>query len=203
MEKIKIWNDNPSHKQCRDIAAALRDGEIIIIPTDSVYGLACDALNIKAVNELCRIKNIDPEKNHLSIICPDISSAAEYTHIDNIGFSLLKRLTPGPFTFIFRASHKLPKAFKGRKSVGIRIPDCATPREIASALGNPILTTSIEFSDDDEAREPELIAERYSARGISLMVEGEEGGNELTTVVDLRNSDTIEIIRQGKGEFVE
>ncbi|MDE6271937.1 MAG: threonylcarbamoyl-AMP synthase [Muribaculaceae bacterium] len=199
MEKIKIWNDDPSSRQANKIAETLREGNLAIIPTDSVYGITCDALNLKAINELCRIKGIDPERQHLSIICSDISMAAEYAHIDNEGFRLLKDLTPGPFTFLFRASRNLPKAFKGRKTVGIRIPDSKTAREIASALGNPILTTSIEFDNDDESREPELIEERYSNSGIALIADGGDGDNLLTTIVDCRSPEGPEIIRQGKG----
>lgn len=199
MDKIKIWNDNPSPQQANQIAEVLREGNLAIIPTDSVYGIACDALNLKAINDLCRIKGIDPDKQHLSIICPDISMASEYAHIDDEGFRLLKELTPGPFTFLFRASRNLPKAFKGRKTVGIRIPDCKTAREIAAALGNPVLTTSIEFGNDDESREPELIEERYSNSVIALIADGGDGDNRLTTIVDCRSSDGPEIIRQGKG----
>lgn len=199
MDKIKIWNDNPSDRQINDIAEELRAGEIAIIPTDSVYAIVCDALNTKAINELCRLKGIDPDKNHLSVICSDISMAAEYAHIDNSGFNLLKEFTPGPFTFLFRASRNLPKAFKGRKTVGIRIPDSLTARRIAEYLGNPIMSTSIEFDDDDEAREPDLIAERYAPKGISILVDGGDGDNRLTTIVDCREDGEHEIIRQGKG----
>ncbi len=199
MEKIKIWNDNPSDRQCQEIATALKNGELIIIPTDSVYAIACDALNPKAINSLCRLKGIDPDKSHLSIICADISMASDYAHIDNSGFTLLKENTPGPFTFLFRASRNLPKAFKGRKTVGIRIPDCLTDRKIAEHLGNPILSTSIEFDNDDEAREPDLIADRYANQGVEMIVDGGDGDNRLTTIVDCRESGDPEIIRDGKG----
>ncbi|MBD5176716.1 MAG: threonylcarbamoyl-AMP synthase [Bacteroides sp.] len=199
MDKIKIWNDNPSESQAQEIADVLASGGLAIIPTDSVYAIVCDALNQKAINELCRLKGLDPEKNNLSIICSDISMAAEYAIIDDAGFNLIKDLTPGPFTFLFRSSRHLPKAFKGRKTVGVRIPDSATARAIATTLGHPILTTSIEFADDDEAREPDLIAERYGNRGIDLIADAGDGDNQYTTIIDCRESESPEIIRQGKG----
>ena len=175
METVKIWNDRPSDAQVREIAEELEAGNLVILPTDSVYAIVCDALNQKAIAELCRLKGINPEKNHLSVICSDISMASEYAHIDDAGYRLLKEYTPGPFTFLFRAGRNLPKAFKGRKMVGIRIPDLATPRDVVKALGHPVLSTSIEFEDSDYAREPELIAERYAASGVSLMVDGGDG----------------------------
>lgn len=199
MDKIKIWNDNPSESQAQEIADVLASGGLAIIPTDSVYAIVCDALNQKAINELCRLKGLDPEKNNLSIICSDISMAAEYAIIDDAGFNLIKDLTPGPFTFLFRSSRHLPKAFKGRKTVGVRIPDSATARAIATTLGHPILTTSIEFADDDEAREPDLIADRYGNRGIDLIADAGDGDNQYTTIIDCRESESPEIIRQGKG----
>ena len=199
MDKIKIWNDNPSESQTQEIADVLASGGLAIIPTDSVYAIVCDALNQKAINELCRLKGLDPEKNNLSIICSDISMAAEYALIDDAGFNLIKDLTPGPFTFLFRSSRHLPKAFKGRKTVGVRIPDSTTARAIATTLGHPILTTSIEFADDDEAREPDLIAERYGNRGIDLIADAGDGDNQYTTIIDCRESESPEIIRQGKG----
>lgn len=199
MDSIKIWGDAPSRQQASQIATALEEGEIIIVPTDSVYALACDALNSKAIAELCLIKGLNPEKNHLSIVCSDISMASEYANFDNSGYNILKEYTPGAFTFLFRASRNLPKVFKGRKTVGIRIPESGTLTEIVKALGHPILTTSIEFDNDDEAREPSLIAERYDKSRVSLIVDGGDGGNEFTTVVDCRESESPEIIRQGKG----
>ncbi|MDE5653849.1 MAG: threonylcarbamoyl-AMP synthase [Muribaculaceae bacterium] len=198
MEIIKIWNDSPSRSQVEAAADAIRRGELVIIPTDSVYAIVCDALNQKAIAELCRIKGINPEKNNLSIICSDISMAAEFTRIENEGFQLLKSHTPGPFTFLFPSGRRLPKAFKGRKTAGVRIPDCATARQIVESLGNPLLSTSITFADDDEAREPELIAERYERHGISLLLDGGDGGSEYSTIVDC-TGDEPEIVRQGKG----
>ena len=201
MDSIKIWNDAPSPRQARDIASYLEGGGLALMPTDSVYAIVCDALNAKAVGELCRLKGINPEKNHLSVICADISMAAEYAHIDDNGYRLLKDFTPGPFTFLFRSGRNLPNLFKKRKTVGIRIPDCATPRMVAEALGHPMLCTSIEFDDGDHAREPELIADTYAPTSVGLLVDGEEGRSEYTTVIDASDASAPEVVRQGIGRF--
>lgn len=199
MKTIRIWNDNPSENQVREIVDLIREGRVAIIPTDSTYAIVCDALNQKAINELCRIKGLNPDKNNLSIICSDISMAAEYAHIDDKCFNILRRNTPGAFTFLFKASRSLPKAFKGRKIVGIRIPDCNTACAVAKELGNPILTTSIEFEDEDNAREPELIADNYEHKGVELMVDNDEGDTQFTTIVDFTSgADACEIVREGK-----
>ncbi|MDE7160623.1 MAG: threonylcarbamoyl-AMP synthase [Muribaculaceae bacterium] len=199
MKTIKIWNDSPSERQLDEIADSLRDGDVVIIPTDTLYGVACDALNPKAIEKICHLKGLNPEKAPLSVICSDISMAAEYAKIDDASYHLLRANTPGPFTFIFRALSGLPKAFKNRKEVGIRIPDCATSRLIAERLGNPVMTTSIEYEDEDHAREPGLIAEAY-ADNVDLLVEGEEGMTEASTVVYCIGND-CEIRRQGRGEL--
>lgn len=199
MKSIKIWNDTPSDKQAEQIADRLREGEVWILPTDSLYGIMCDALNPKAVKRVCELKGINPEKNNLSIICPDISMAAEYARIGNRTYELMRDNTPGPFTFICKAQSSLPKEFKKRKTVGIRIPDCLTPREIATKLGNPLLTTSIEFEDDDYARNPELILEAYDGKADGIAI-GEEGLSEPTTIIDCID-DTPAIERQGIGEL--
>lgn len=197
MKTIKIWGNNASDRQLQEISAWIRDGEIAIIPTDTMYAIVGDALNSKAVERICRLKNINPDKTNLSIICTDISMAAEYSRIDNTGFHLLKNYCPGPFTFLFKSASTLPKAFKGRKTVGIRIPDNKFDLELVSALGNPLITTTIEYKDDDYARNPELIAEAYDNR-VDIMVDGEEGSTNLSTIVDC-TGDTPEIIREGIG----
>lgn len=197
MKTIKIWNDTPSSKQLDEICGALENGEIIVLPTDTLYGIACDALNPKAIERICRLKGINPEKTNLSIICSDISMAAEYARFDNYAFRLLKDYTPGPFTFLFKSASSLPRAFKGRKIVGVRIPDNNLCREIASRLGHPLLTTSIEFEDDDYARNPELIAESHEGKA-DLMIEGDEGDTVPSTIVDCTGNEPI-IVREGRG----
>ena len=127
----------------------LKQGKIIIYPTDTVYALGCDALNARAVERLCRIKGLNPEKNLLSIVCADISQAAEYTRIDNRAFAVLKHNFPGPYTFILPAATKLPKVFRGRKSVGVRVPDNEFARALAESLGNPVMTSSVNTENID------------------------------------------------------
>ena len=195
MKSVKIWNDTPSDKQAQQIAERLKDGEVWIIPTDSVYGIMCDALNQKAVRAVCELKGINPEKNHLSIICKDISMAAEYARIGDNTFNLMRNNTPGPITFICKAQSNLPKEFKKRKTVGIRIPNNLTARMIAEKLGNPLLTTTIDFEDEDYARNPELIMEAHEGK-VDGIILGEDGGTELTTVVDC-TEDSLDIIREG------
>ncbi len=201
MDILKIWNDNPSDRQARDVANLIAQGELVIIPTDSVYAIVCDALNPKAIEALCRLKGLNPDKNNLSILCSDISMAADYAHIENQGFRLLKQYTPGPFTFLFRAGRNLPRPFKWRKTAGVRIPDSLTARKIVEALGHPLLTTSIIFDDSDEAREPELIAERYASSGVALTVDAGPGGEEYSTIVDCTDDADPHITRQGKGQL--
>lgn len=199
MKTIRIWNDDPSEKQLEEIAQRLRDGEIMIYPTDTIYAIGCNALDPRAVERICRIKGISPDKTNLSIICDSISTAAKYARIDNSQYMMLRNNTPGPFTFLFKAASTLPKAFKSRKTVGIRIPDLETPRRIVEYCGFPLLSTSVEFDDDDYTVNPSLIAEE--AEGIvDFMLDADEGGTEESTVVDC-TSGSPEIIRQGKGEL--
>ena len=199
MKIIKIWNDSPSDRQLSEICRDLEMGATMIMPTDTLYGICCDALNVKAIDKICRLKGLNPEKTNLSIICPDISMAAEYSRIENSGFQLLKENTPGPFTFLFKSASTLPKAFKGRKTVGIRIPDNNTARLIAERLGRPLLTTSIEFEDEDYAVNPELISEAYNDK-VEIFIEGENGDTVPSTIIDCTGS-SPEIIREGKGEL--
>lgn len=199
MKLIRIWNNNPSEKQIEEICQYLLDGGIIIAPTDTLYGIMCDALNVKAVEEVCKIKKINSEKTNLSIICNDISMAAEYARIENKIFRLIKENTPGPFTFILKTKSSLPNAFKRRKAVGVRIPDNKIILQIVEKLSQPVLTTSIEFEDEDEAINPELIAERYENQA-DLAIIAEEGKIESSTIVDC-TGDEPEIIRQGLGKL--
>lgn len=199
MKSIKVWNDSPSDKQIEQIADRLAAGEVWIIPTDSIYGIMCDAFNPKAIDKVCRIKNINPEKNNLSIVCTDISMASEYARIGNRTYTLMKELTPGPYTFLCKAQSTLPKEFKKRRTVGIRIPDCSTARSIAERLRHPLLTTSIEFEDEDYARNSELICEAYEGK-VDGIIEGDDGGNIPTTIIDCTES-SPQLTREGLGHF--
>lgn len=199
MKTFKIWNDNPSEKQVKEISEYIEHGEIAIIPTDSIYAICCDALNVKAIDRLCRIKGINPDKTNLSIICADISMASQFAKIDNRGYELLKRYSPGPYTFIFKALSSLPKAFKGRKIIGIRIPSSNVAVSISQYLKKPLLVTSIKYKDTDYALNPELIADEYDGK-VDIMVDNGEGDTEPSTVVDCREYPPV-VLRKGKGEI--
>ena len=200
MKTIKIWNGNISDRQLNEIAARLDVGELVILPTDTAYAVTCDALNIKSIDRICRMKGINPDKTNLSILCSDISMAAEYCRISNSHFRMLKENTPGPFTFIFRSASSLPKAFKGRKTVGIRIPDNRLTLAVVERFGRPLLTTTIEYADEDYAVNPELISESYEGRA-DMMVEGGNGSTDVSTIVDCTEN-TPEITREGLGELL-
>ena len=202
MQHLTIYSTSIDERSIDTAVRTLQRGEVIIYPTDPLYALGCDALNQRAIERLCRIKGINPDKNLLSVVCADISQAADYARIDNRAFAIIKHYLPGPFTFILPASTKLPKVFKGRKTVGIRVPGCTIARAIASALGNPILTSSATTPDPDDIVSPEAVAMAYKADA-TLLVDGGEGGMEPSTIVDLTDPDSPEVIRQGAGIFEE
>lgn len=183
MKTIKLYGQEASERQIEELVRDLNDAKTIIWPTDTIYSIACSALQPKAIEKICRLKNINPDKTNLSIICCDIAQAAQYAHFDNATFKLLKQITPGPYTVICRASSSLPKAFKGRKSVGVRIPDNDLCREIARRLDHPLLTTSIDTDDPDYAINPELIAEKYENQ-VDIILEGEDGHLDPSTIID-------------------
>ena len=197
----RVRNNELSSRQLQEVTERLDKGDIMIYPTDTLYAIGCDALNVKAVEKICRLQGIRPEKTNLSIICKDISQAAEYTRIDNKCFRLMRDNTPGPFTFIFRAGSNLPKTFKGRKEVGVRIPECPAPLQIVEELDRPLLTASIHCEDEDYLINPELIAEAYEGR-VDFMILGEAGGVEPSTIVNCIGA-SPEITREGKGLLVE
>lgn len=199
MEIIRIWNNEASSNQLTHIIDVLQEGGIAVIPTDTMYAIVGNALNPKVIERICRLKRINPEKTNLSIICSDISMAAEYCRIDNSGFKLLKQYCPGPYTFLFKSSSSLPKAFKGRKIVGVRIPDCKIDLQIVSMLQNPLITSSIIYQDEDYAINPSLICENYEGK-IDLMIEGEDGTTEVSTIIDCSGREP-EIIREGMGKI--
>ena len=200
---IKIYPENPNPKAIEQAVEVLRKGGLIIYPTDTVYGLGCDITNQKAIEAICKIRNIKPEKANFSFICYDLSHISDYTKpIDSTTFRVIKKALPGPFTFIFNASHAVPKMLNSnKKTVGIRVPDNNIAREIVKALGNPIVSASIK--DDDEiieySTDPELIYEKYQDE-VDLVIDGGYGGNVASTVVDCTNGD-FEVIREGKGDL--
>lgn len=197
MKILKIWGEDLAERQVQETVRDLKDGSTLIAPTDTLYAIMCDALSPKAIESVCRLKSINTEKTNLSIICSDISMAAEYAVFNNATFKLLKELTPGPYTFICRAAHSLPAVFKRRKMVGIRIPAFEADRQLAAALGNPLLTTSIRYEDDDYGINPDLIEEAYDGK-VDIMIKGEDGGLVPSTILDCTGSE-ITIIREGLG----
>jgi tRNA threonylcarbamoyl adenosine modification protein (Sua5/YciO/YrdC/YwlC family) len=200
---IKIYPNNPNEKQLAEVVACLRNGGIIIYPTDTVYGLGCDIYQAKAIEKLCKIRNINPEKANLSFICADLSHLSDFVKpIENAVFRVLKHALPGPFTFILNANNKVPKLMhSNKKTVGIRVPDNDIARSIVKLLGNPIVSTSIH--DDDEVVEystdPELIYEKYKDL-VDMVIDGGYGELQASTVVDYTSDEPV-IVRQGKGDF--
>jgi tRNA threonylcarbamoyl adenosine modification protein (Sua5/YciO/YrdC/YwlC family) len=199
---LKIYPENPQEHLIDQAVDCLKKGGIIIYPSDTVYAMGCDINNIRAMERLAKIKGVKLEKTYFSIICNNLSHLSEYTKpIDTAYFRILKQCLPGPFTFVLGASKQLPLAYKGHKSVGIRVPDHSIPQLLVAKLGNPIATTSIK--DDDEVLEystdPELIWEKYD-QTVDLIIDAGYGDYVASTVVDL-TGDQPEIIRQGKGEL--
>lgn len=196
---IKIYPENPNPREIDKVIDVLRDGGLVIYPTDTVYAIGCDALNVRAVEKICQMKGINPQKSNLSIICYDLSNLSEYAKVSNSAFKLMKKHLPGPFTFILPTSSELPKIYKNRKEVGIRVPDNNIIRTLVKELGNPILTMSVHDDDDmiEYSTNPELIHEKYEDT-VDIVIDGGYGGFEASTVVDC-TTDYFEIIRQGKG----
>ncbi len=196
---VKLYNENPNPREIEKVVSVLRDGGIVIYPTDTLYGMGCDALNVRAVEKICDLKGINPQKSNLSIICNDLSIISEYAKVSTPVFKLMKRNLPGPFTFILPTTSSLPKIYKNKKTVGIRVPDNNIVREIVAQLGNPVLSTSVK-DDNDEMEyttDPELIYEKWGEIA-DIVIDGGFGGVEPSTVVDC-TSDEPEITRQGKG----
>jgi tRNA threonylcarbamoyl adenosine modification protein (Sua5/YciO/YrdC/YwlC family) len=199
---IKIYPDNPNPREIDKVVSVLSDGGTIIYPTDTLYAIGCDALNVRAVEKICALKGINPQKSNLSIVCSDLSSISEYAKVDTPTFKLMKRNLPGPFTFILPTTSSLPKIYKNKKTVGIRVPDNNIVREMVYQLGNPILSTSVSQGDDEieYLTDPELIHEKWSSVA-DIVIDGGPGGIEPSTVVDCTGDEPI-IIRQGKGILI-
>lgn len=200
-ELIKIYPENPDERRIRQVVECLKDGGLVIYPTDTVYGLGCDIFNTRAVEKIARIKGIKPQKNDFSFICYDLSHIADYARVGNVAFKMMKRVLPGPYTFILNANNSVPKLLNtNKKTVGIRIPDHSIPRAIVKELGNPIVTTSIK--DDDEVIEystdPELIFEKFQHQ-VDIVIDGGYGGNIGSTIVKA-DGDDFEVVREGLGD---
>ncbi|WP_372644221.1 L-threonylcarbamoyladenylate synthase [Ancylomarina sp.] len=200
---LKLYPDNPNLKEFRKIADILRNGGIIIYPTDTVYAIGCDINNNKAIQRIAKLKGIAADKANFSIICNNLSNLSEYARVDNGTFKMMKKNLPGPFTFILPASSNLPKLFKSKKkTVGIRVPNHFIPLGIVEEIGNPIMTTSIHDPDQviEYTTDPELIHEKYN-RDVDMVINGGFGRNVASTIVDC-TTDDFEIIREGIGELI-
>lgn len=199
---LKIYPQNPNPKAVQQVADCLRDGGIVIFPTDTIYGMGCDIYKPKAVEKIISIMGDTKKKTTLSFICYDLSQLSDFTTpIENHVFKAMKRALPGPYTFILNANNQVPKIIHGsKKTVGIRVPDNSIIRAIVNELGHPVFSTSIK--DDDEIVEyttdPELIDEKYGDL-VDMVVDGGYGDNVPSTVVDCTSGE-IEIVREGKGE---
>lgn len=198
---LKLYDTNPNPGDIRRVVDVLRKGGIIIFPTDTVYAFGCDMFNGAGVELISKIKNKDLRKAELSFICFEMSQISEFAKMDDISFKLMKKNLPGPFTFILNGTNKLPKLFKNKKTVGIRMPANNIALEIVRELGNPLMTSSI-FTDEETTEyitDPELIEEKYGQM-VSLVVDGGFGGLEHSTIIDC-TGDEPEILRKGAGSL--
>jgi tRNA threonylcarbamoyl adenosine modification protein (Sua5/YciO/YrdC/YwlC family) len=202
-EFLTIHPLTPEARKIGHVVEVLSKGGIIVYPTDTVYGIGCDLMNRRAVERLCQITGVKPQKMHLSFICYDLSHISKYVQrIDTPEFKILKAALPGPFTFIFQSSSNVPKILDvNKKTVGIRIPAHAIPLEIVKLLGNPLITSSIK--DDDTIKEyttdPDEIFEDFK-HTVDLVINGGSGGNIPSTIVDFTGGEPV-VTRQGLGEF--
>ena len=200
-EFIKLYNENPNPKEIAKVVKVLQSGGLVIYPTDTIYGLGCDITKTKSLEKIAKIKGVQLEKANLSFICNDLSHLSDYVkQIDSATFKILKRALPGPYTFILPGSNNLPKVFKKKKTVGIRIPDNNIIRTLVAELGNPIVSTSIRDEDDvlEYTTDPELIFEKWQGL-VDIVIDGGYGDNEPSTVIDLTEEPSV--IREGKGSI--
>ncbi len=204
-EFIRLYEENPDPRRVRQIVEILRNGGVIIYPTDTVYGMGCDISNQKAVEKICRIKGINPKKHNFSFVCADLSNISQYTRvITKPVFKLMKKGLPGPFTFILEASSNVPKILhSNKKTVGIRVPNHGVPRAIVEELGQPILSTSIHDEDEiiEYSTDPELIFEKYQNL-VDVVIDGGYGSNVPSTILDC-TGDEVVVVREGLGLLEE
>lgn len=199
-ELIRIYEENPSPKLIQKVVNALRNGAVIIYPTDTVYGLGCDITNNAALEKVAQLRGVKLEKANFSFICEDLSNLSDYVRqIDTQTFKILKRCLPGPYTFVLPGNNNLPSVFKRKKTVGIRVPQNNISRALVAGLGNPIVSTSIKDEDEviEYTTDPELIHEKWD-KLVDIVIDGGYGDNIPSTVIDLTSSEP-EVIREGKG----
>lgn len=196
MRTLKMYPTSINARFIEELVDALRDGGVIVIPTDTRYALACDALSNRAIERICKLKRIDPKKHPLSIVCADMSQASEYAMIDNRAFKILRETLPGPYTYILPTTPRLPKTFKGRREVGVRVPDNEIARELARELGNPLMTSTVSWpgADDDDTLMPAAIADALE-REVDYVVDAGDSTASLTSIIDLTDSTSPVTIR--------
>lgn len=198
---LKIYEDKPSEAAIKKVVDVLRNGGLVIYPTDTVYGLGCDITNTKALERIAKIKGVKLEKANFSFVCSGLSNLSDYVkQIDTATFKILKRALPGPYTFILPGNNDLPKEFRKKKTVGIRVPDNNIAIEIVRTLGNPIVSTSIHDEDEvlEYSTDPELIFEKWQNQ-VDLVIDGGYGDNVGSTIIDLSGYEPV-VIREGKGD---
>ena len=204
-ELIKLYPENPEEKKIRHIVDVLRNGGLVIYPTDTVYGIGCDIFNSRALDRLKMLKGIKGKDLNLSFICYDLSQLSEYArHVETPVFKLMKKCFPGPYTFILESSSKVPKILNAKKkAVGIRVPDNNIPRDLVKILGNPIITTSIHDEDEivEYSTDPSLIYEEFEGL-VDVIIDGGPGGNQPSTVIDCTGAAPV-VIRQGMGDIAQ
>jgi tRNA threonylcarbamoyl adenosine modification protein (Sua5/YciO/YrdC/YwlC family) len=198
---LTIHPENPQPRLIKQVVECLKDGGIIIYPTDTIYGLGCDIFHPKAIERVCSIKNVDPKKAQLSFICRDLSHLSDYTKsIDTPLYRILKNTLPGPFTYILPASKQVPKILKSKKeTIGLRVPDNAICMSIMEEMGNPILSASLPGEMVEEYTDPEIIYEKFG-KVVDFVIDGGPGGIIPSTVVDCTTGEWT-VIRQGLGEW--
>ncbi len=198
---VKLYKDNPNPNQIRRIVEVLRNGGIIITPTDTLYAFACNIFNQQGVETISKIKNKDLRKSNLSFICHTMSEISEFAKINDTAFKLMKKNLPGPLTFILEGNSKLPRLFKNKKIIGVRMPENAIVLEIIRELGNPLMTSSVFYDEDTEyMTNPELIEEKYGKQ-VDMVIDGGDGGITPSTIIDCTGTEP-EIVREGAGELI-
>lgn len=201
-EFLKIYEDKPSEAAIKKVVEVLRNGGLVIYPTDTVYGLGCDITNSRALEKLAKIKGVKLEKANFSFVCSSLSNISDYVkQIDTATFKILKRALPGAYTFILPGNNDLPKDFRKKKTVGIRVPDNNIAIQIVEMLGNPIVSTSIHDEDEviEYSTDPELIFEKWQNQ-VDLVIDGGYGENIASTIIDLTGHEPI-VVREGKGRL--
>ncbi len=200
---LHVHPEDPQPRNIKTIVECLHDGGVIIYPTDTIYGLGCDIFKHKAIERICRIKNVDPTKAQLSFVCYDLSDMSQYTKsISTPLYRLLKNYLPGPYTFILPASKEVPKILQSKKkTIGLRVPDNKISRAIVKESGNPILSASLPGEMVEEYTDPELINENFKNL-VDIIIDGGTGGIIPSTVVDCTNDQTV-VLRKGLGEWEE